>query len=772
MFGGEKVEENPVDYSQFGGEPVKENPPEKEKANSADSIVYGFIESLLGIPALVQYGVNEYSKGIEEAFYGKEENPKSFEEENPIMNYLASLPESKDETGRRLRTGTAGITAGALGGIPGILAGLVGSQAGQTVRELYGKEGKFDEFGWGEAAAIGVDFLTGLGTGIVSSAVKSGTREAATAARNPAVFRPANTRLERATVKNAMQGEKNALQTIVDDFSRSQINQFESDISSLAPRTYSELGELPLSGIQRQAEDMHRQGMLGMISPLNPTPEQGGRAIQEAANTLFQQEVIQGERAAYTAAKESAENLSGTAPRTLEQAKALRDSLVATTPSKEQNPVVTYLNGLISDLETVTPASTQPASKLLNAQGKPIEAAREIAESSVPTTKKANDMITLVQNGNQAINYGSEFREQSHRLKPIINTLREETGQVLNKSPEAAALYNEANTLHARNAETWGTKYMQNVRFTENPENIVSSTKKASNLANLKQAIPNPGIQNIAERLIVDDITKSGSSSSNARAIRNLSPELSLNAQNAANELINVKDPLTNSGGRAVVRNQILKDAAQSVNTGKRPEKILDLMQTPKGLRLVQETLNQSPQGREIMQTFERLFVEDVFNSIREPSGMINFTKAKNVFKNNEVRQVTEMIGGPGITARFNQLEQAANNFERNTALFSKPETQSLVKSATAEVKNAGLIGTVLHALHVPWPVIIGLGLGKATAGASKVGYGAIQRRVLSNPKAVNILEALSRATTSEEVAKQIPRLIKEIEKEDKSDKK
>lgn len=760
----EQVVQSPeVDYAQFDFTP-EETPVEhpKKKAGKADSIVLGFIESVLGVPALVLHGVNEYSKPLEKAWYGEETPSLPPERENPFSALMATFPESEDEFSRRLRVGTSAATAGALGGIPGIIAGLVGSQAGQTVREVWGEEGKFEDFGLGEAAAIGADFTAGLGTGLATSLIKSGAKQAS---RAPSVFRSPETRVGQAAVKNIVQGDRNALQSVIDDFSRSTINQFETEASALSPVRYNEITNAPVSGLQRQAENMHRQGALSLITPLEVTPEQGGRAIQQAANDLFQQEVIVAERAAYSAAREQAQGLTGSAPRTLEQARELRQSLSATTPSKEQNPLITYLDNLIADLETNTPASTTPASKLLGPNGQPITAAVEVPASQTPTVVSANDLVDMVQKGNQAVNYGSEFREQSHRLIPVISTLRQETSQVLAQNPTAANLFHEANTLHARNAETWGTRYMRDVRFTENPENIASRTKKPSNMRNLKQAIPNIQIQNVAERLVVDDITKSGSRASNARTVRELSPELSANAQNAANELINVKDPLTTSGGRAIVRNQILKDAAASVNTGKRPEKILDLMQTPKGYNIVRETLNPSPQGRQILQASERLFIEDIFNSIRDPSGKINFSKASNIFKNSDVRQVAEMIGGPAIMQRFEQLQTSATNFERNISLYSSKETQSLVSSAVSKIKDAGIAGTILHALHVPWPVIVGMGLGKATTGAASVGYGALQRKVLSNPRAVDLLERLSRATTPEEFAKQLPRVINEISK-------
>ena len=304
---------------------------------------------------------------------------------------------------------------------------------------------------------------------------------------------------------------------------------------------------------------------------------------------------------------------------------------------------------------------------------------------------------------------------------------------------------------------------MRNVRFTENPESIVSSTGKASNMRNLKQAIPDPTIQGLAERMVIDKMTSSGSTSSNRTALNNLAPELSLNARNAGENLINVKDPLTTTGGRAQVRNEILKDAAQSVNTGKRPEKILQLMETPKGYMLVREALSGSPQGREIFQAAERLFVEDIFTSITDKNGVIDFAKARNIFKNQDVRQVAEMIGGVNLAERFSQLEGFANALERNFQTWSNPETQSVLKQIFNKAKNAGIAGAVLHALHVPWPVIASIGIGNAVLGTAKIGYNALQKVILSNPEAIRILGLISRANTTEELAKQVPRFLAQI---------
>ena len=324
--------------------------------------------------------------------------------------------------------------------------------------------------------------------------------------------------------------------------------------------------------------------------------------------------------------------------------------------------------------------------------------------------------------------------------------------------------------VHARNAETWGTNFMRDVRFTENPENLVSKTTKASNMRNLKEAIPNIAIQDIAERMVVEKITEGGSIASNLKAINNLSPELSGKANAVAHDLINFKDPLATSGGKSVVINEILKDAAQSINTGKRPETILKIMETPKGHMLVKEAFAGSHKGKEILNSFERLFMEDIFSSIQDSSGRINFDKAKNIFKNAELKQVIEMIGGKGLVQRFEQLEQMASNFERNTNLYSNPQVQSVLKSMFKNVKDAGFYGTVLHALHVPWPAIAAMGLFKVGTGILKIGFNTVQKKILSNPKTIAILSQISKSSTAEQLQQQIPRLISEIEKSSDSE--
>jgi len=746
-------------YADYGFEP------EKHKAGKGESVLWGLAEAFLGIPGLIQYGVNEYSKGLEKAFTG-EVTQLPFEQENPILNISSKFPESKDEASRRLRVGTTGAVMGIPFGIPGIIAGLVGSQAGQTVREMYGNEGKFDEFGWGEAGAIGADIIGGGLAGAGASLARGATRGAANqAARVPAIFENPQTGLQRAIVKNSIQGERNALQTTINNFAEGQLRGFEQEATAISPDRYTDLIHSDASALRQHADNMFRNTQLSIISPIAATPEQGGTALQQAANAVFQQEVIGAERAAYNQAREAAQGIAGTAPRTLEQAKALRNELTKNTPTPEQVPLINFLDGLISDLETTTPGSVTPASRILDSSGNPVSQAVENAPTSTPTRRSANDLVDRVQRANEAVNYDAELRYQSHRLKPIVNTLREEVGTVLAKKPEAARLYQEANTLHGENAETWGTKFMRNLRFGENPEQNIGKMKLASNMRNFKQGVNDPALQALAERLVISNITEGGSAQSNRAAVGNLAPELSPNARNAAQQLVEGKDPLSTAGGRAAVRNDILKDAAQSVSSGRRPDRILDIMQTPKGYNLVRESLNASPNSRRLFQSFERLFVEDIFSSITDKNGVIDFAKARNIIKNNDVRDVLNSIGGDTLVRRFRQLETFADNLERNVSVYKSPETQTFFQQLAKNTKSAGIVGAILHSLHVPLPVIAGLGIGKGLLSGGKITYDALKSQLLSNPRAVRILESISIASTTEELMKQVPRLITEIEK-------
>lgn len=762
-YGGTPVEDNQpqqVDYSQYGGQVEK---PPKEKVGGIGSALYSIPELGAGLLNLA-----------DRSFFGGYQ--PDFPERglvHTVNEYVSEFPESEDEYARRIRTGVPAVITGAaqgamVGGPAGALVGgtaaLIGSQAGQSVRETFGEEGKFKEFGWGEGAALGTDFLFSLGI----NAVNQAARNPVAVSKVPAPFTQPNSRLQNAVVKQAMEGDRNKLQQVVNDFSKSQVSEFENQINQISPRKFS---ELPGSASSRANEykaaqdTLYRNGQLAVISPIETSPENAGRAIQNAANETFRVNVTDAERQAYEAASQASRRLTGQAPRTLDEARALREDILRTPPSPEQSSMLSYLNDLIESLEEVVPAQEIPASTILDAYGNPVSPSRSIPESTALRTRNANDLIKLIQTGNQAANYDSVIREQSHRLIPILRTLREETGEILSRDPIASQLYENANDLHANNAQIWGTRYMRNVRFSENPENIISQTKKASNMRNFKQAVVDPTTQGLMERQVVEDATKSGSVESNNKFLRDMGDNLSPRAQGATREMINIKDPLTTQGGQAAARNGILSETAESIATGKRPDKVLTLMETPKGYNLVAQTLNYSPEARDIFRTFQRQFVEDLFDSVKDKTGKIDFKKAQNIIKEPQTRTVLRNIGGDPLVERIENLQRFSENFERNSDLYKTAQVQSIFKEVLQSGRNAGVLGYMLHTLHIQPEIMVSLGLGGALYKSSQIIGKGIINKFLSSPRAVALVESLSNATTPEQVAQILPRLVIEFDR-------
>ena len=225
------------DYSSFGFVAENKTPlqtsiskqmeekPKEDKFKKTKAYGYGLAEGALGLAGLATEGAQLFSNKLTDAVTGGQLNkilPRQ-KVENPFLSAMSSFPEPKDEEERRMRTGASGAITGAPYGIPGIIGGLIGSQAGQTIREVYGKNGKFESLA-PEIGAITVDTLFGLGTGLATNLTKKLGKSAIRTANNlHAIFKPAQTGLQKAVVKNAIQVQKTALQNILNDFNTNQI---------------------------------------------------------------------------------------------------------------------------------------------------------------------------------------------------------------------------------------------------------------------------------------------------------------------------------------------------------------------------------------------------------------------------------------------------------------------------------------------------------------------------------------------------------------------
>lgn len=717
-----------------------------------DSINYGIQETLATPLALAEKAKSglEYlskpfvkpitditEKGMDQLYRkvrGKE--PPKRPQTKTVSKALSDLPKSETKAGRFVRTSIPSVAYGsgigfAVGGPPGALAGagtsLIGNLAGQTYREIFGKDGEMESTP-GEVGAIAVDVVASLSAGLVPKLPQLLKQSR----KIPNIFSENFNRISNKITKSYVQGEKKVLDKVIKDFSDKQIAKFEKEATRVSAETIQDLPKTSTQTLKNQAEELYRSNNLDMISPINTTKREAGLNIQEVAKNTFKETVIDAEREAYSKARGASKNLKGEAPEGFLEAKKLIRDMKRKPPSAEEKGVISYLDDVIS-----TVGSKKEVKKV-----------------------DAETLIDLVQRGNKEINYNSQHREISHRLKPVVANLREDLREILSKDKNAHDLYIAANDLHAKNADIWGTRYMRNVRFSENPETIISGSRKASNMTNIQNAIPDQPTQNLLQRQVVEDIT-SGSTKGAKKAIDELSPVLSDASRVSSNNLINIKDTLTDVGQRMATKNEILKIASKSVNTGERPEKLLNLMENQKGYNLVAESLNSTPEGRKIFDATKRMFVEDVFNEVMDKNGVIDFIKARKIIKNDDTKKVLEAIGGEGLTKRFSKIEKYAENFQNNMDLYKSNKTQTAMQEIIKTTKNSGLLTGVLYSLGLPHSVVAGFGLSPILAKGGKISYDKAMTKVLTNPKSANMLENLSKATTQQDLLILLPKFVK-----------
>ena len=401
--------------------------------------LYALTDDDIMAPAMISPSKEELEKASPEA-------------KNLSASILQKIPKSESQTGRRLRTGTSAALLSIPFGIPGLFGGIVGSQAGQTVREVLGEEGEVGVKG--EVAALIVDVLAGGIAAVGVDIARGSTQAAKIVSKDPRayqVFKEADKFLDKATVKQLVNGEKNALNDVMKRFSNEAIETFESEASDLSKVKFSDLTKSDSRKLDYITREALIENELNLISPINSTLEEGSRAIQDSTKKIFKESVIDAENKLYKIAKKEASGLKGSADTSLQKAKKLRSEMDSPNPTPDQLETIDFLDRFIRELEITTPERTLPASTILDQYGNPAFGERIIPASTKPRAREANELIEMIQSGNHAINYDATSRLQSHRLKTVIDALRDDVSNILSKKPSAKKALSEANLLHGRN---------------------------------------------------------------------------------------------------------------------------------------------------------------------------------------------------------------------------------------------------------------------------------------------------------------------------------
>jgi len=485
--------------------------------------------------------------------------------------------------------------------------------------------------GFGETGQTVADILTSLGFGLIPAFAKVASKAVQevpkTATQKGGIGARAEIQASRKTLdKNLEKLEKNAIET------------WNQQTQNISKKTFSENPKFQSQEIADELLKENNQAFLNKIHPTETTSKEAWTFVREAAEETFKKEES-AYKPLYQASMKQAENMALKAEPTLNAAKkALKrlNSIATEAPGTEATRKV--LNNIITDL------------------------------SGDATASKG---IRLKQILNDVINYETlTLALRDKVLKPVVETLRQNIQTSLSERPLVKNIFNDAERKFASTAKRFGRDAIKELRSTETPETLINQFNKPSNLETLKSIVSGDAY-NLAERKIVENILDKSLDSAKSE-LRNFGKVLSQGARESAEMILESNNKLASAGQKQLLQNRILEDVQKAVTTGSRPETTLKAMQTPQGYRIVKETLSKSENGKQVLKTIEKQFMNDVFDSIFDQNNRIDWNKAKNVLKDPQVAQVVKDIGGKEAVDFLQNIEKYGSNITHNLEKFTK----------------------------------------------------------------------------------------------------
>lgn len=625
---------------------------------------------------------------------------------------------------------TQEITRRGLRNLPFLLGGpgAYAAAAGTDLAGLGAKEA-VKSVGGSETEQIIADLLPSLGLGVY----QTGKALAKSPELIPQIAKSSKDYLSRLFTKAELKQSNMTLQKSLNQVDKSLVNQFDKVISDLGRPTLSETNHPGLHAreISDNIIQTNRNQLLNRISPIE-NPQQAWTDIKTQVNESFQQKKSE-YKELYAIARNSAEKISSEPIRTR---KAIADAIeklktVELSPTgyqQTENALKIALSDLGVNVETKSSGSN-----ILDAQGKSIPGNAKEVRNVVSRPVSLNEQMEVAVRLGEFINFETLTPGVKDILRPARAILKEEIKTSLGNNPKGLAAYEKAEADFSQTAKDFGNDSVLKLRGTENPENLTGYFSSPSNYDRLLK-VSNSNSTNIADRQIIERLISKDTDSA-TRKMKFL--KMDDQSKSIANALIEQGDSLTSAGQRELLSNRILNEAQEAITTGSRPNLILQSMQTRNGYRIVSNTLNRTPNGKRVFRAMERLFVEDLFQSVLDKSGKVDWKKAQNILKNDELHPILNNIGGKELMNFMNNVENYGKNITTNLAHFSGTDRTVLnellkaIKSPTKWLLSALSSG------------LIGPGAGLAVGAGAHIASESFWK-MLSTPEVQQIIRRLS----------------------------
>jgi hypothetical protein len=613
------------------------------------------------------------------------------------------------ETANQIPEGgaTQEITRRGVRNVPFALLGWqVYSQALQADLAGYGAKSLVGAMGGGETAQTWADIIGSLGYGL-GSALK------AKPTAIPNIAEETGGLLSKAEMK----GSQNALQKRIQELDSSMINNLEGKTAQLSEKTFSDFPTFEAQEINRDIVKTNQGAVLNKIAP-EMTPEIAWTNVGEHVENSYQKE-----REAYKKLYEEA----GKRARSIKHTPTESTDLAASLLKKIRN-VDTTAPGYEAVAKALTTAMTDLGVSIENVGGQ-----AKIITKPVTIDKLQDVAIRL----GEIVNYENLTPSIKDLIKPLVSQLKQEIRTGLKKeSPLGFIAFDKAEKAYAKTAERFGNDAIMKLRKTETPENLTNFFSSPSNYKRLKE-VTDQNFLNIADRQIIEELAAKNTDTAK-KELRHLEQYLGQSNKDLANNLIDLGDKLTAPGQKAILQQRILEDAQRAIVSGERPNLIMKSMQTPEGYNIVKQTLERTPKGKEVFKVMQKQFVQDLFQSVLDDSGKINWSKAANLVKDPQVKSVLRSIGGEDLINFFRSMEKYGTNIQNNFAKYGSQDRTLLNEVFKVATSPTKLLLTALG-------TAIGGPVTGATIAASSVLATEAFWRMLANPKAQGVIKALAK---------------------------
>lgn len=578
-------------------------------------------------------------------------------------------------------------------------ADLTGYVASQAVKGM----------GGGEGAQIGADILGSLGYGALGA-----FRTAAS--KIPSIAEQTGGLLSKAEMK----GSQSALQKGIQNLESSMINKLENNTAKLSQKTLSDFPSFEAQEINRDIVKSNQTAVLNRIAP-DAVPLEAWTNVANQVEQSFQKE-----RSAYSALYDEARKIARNIKFDPTESRTLAANLLKT----------------IRNVETTAPGY-EVVGKALNTALNDLGATIDNIGGKVTVKTKPVSVDKMMDVGirlGEIINYENLTPSIKDLLKPLVKNIKSDIRKGLQSESQLGYMaFDKAEKAYGVTAEKFGNDAIMKLRKTENPEALTSYFSSPSNYKRLKD-VGDQSSLSMADRQIIQELSSKNTDSAR-KELRNLEQFLSQSNKQVANSLIDLGDKLTSPGQKAVLQQRVLEDAQRAVTSGERPSTVLKAMQTPEGYSVVKQTLERTPKGKEIFKVMQKQFVQDLFQSVLDDSGKMNWSKAANLVKDPQVKQVLRSIGGDELVNFFRSLETYGTNIRNNFQKYGAQdkgffnEVFKIAKSPTKALLT-GLTGGV-------WGVGPAAAVGLSSYIATEAFY-----RMLANPKIQAIIKALAKPET------------------------